>query len=200
MSLAILQRSDGDLTLVTSTDNVTKLASKLADMQPFTVHVFAEFHGKAALLPQVQEMLQTYHCANGWYALPAAKVAHVVCEAFMPQDQQAQVVCEAFMPQEQQTPVEGEAHNSSEEDESPQTQQIDPAWHSLLEPCTREQADRATVIRRTLKKTLGRWQAESVLCAYKEACLRIGPCGRYILNVQGQTMRLAASATPTIDA
>ena len=186
MSLAILQRSDGDLTLVTSTDNVTKLASKLADMQPFAVQVFAEFHGKAALLPQVQEMLQTYHCTNGWYALPAAKVAHVVCEAFMPQDQQAQ--------------VEGEAHNSSEEDESPQTQQIDPAWHSLLEPCTREQADRATVIRRTLKKTLGRWQAESVLSAYKEACLRIGPCGRYILNVQGQTMRLAASATPTIDA
>jgi hypothetical protein len=177
MSLAILQRSDSELSSVTTTDNVTKLANKLAEMQPFSVQVFAEFYHKAALLPQVQELLQEYHYTNGWYAMSATKVVNVVCKALMPQE-------------EQETTKE-DAQDTSEDDETPQLQQIDPAWHLLLESCTREEADKATVIRRTLKKTLGRWQADSVLSNYKEACLRIGPCGRYILNAQGQTMRLA---------
>ena len=79
-----MQRSDGDLTLVTVTEDANALASKLAEMQPFDVQVFAEFHGKALLLPKVQEMLQTHHCLHGWYNLPAAHAVQIVCKAFVP--------------------------------------------------------------------------------------------------------------------
>jgi hypothetical protein len=195
MSLAILQRSDGDLTLVTVTEDASALARKLEDMQPFDVEVFAEFRGKASLLHQVQEMLQTHHCSHCWYNLPASHVVQFVCKAFVPLE--TAIAAEAIAQEVADTPenMECDVQDASEEDEASQTQQIDPEWHSLLEPCSREEADKATVIRRTLKKTIGRWQADSVLSTYKEACLRIGACGRYFLNSQGQTMRLAADAT-----
>ena len=191
MSLAILQRTDGQLTLVTGTEDAAALASKLADMQPFGVQVFAEFQGKALLLPKVQEMLQTHHCSHGWYNLPATHVAQLVCKAFVPSD------AHGITEEKQQDPArqaqdiadsaEGELKDNSEEDEAPELQQVDPAWHLLLEPCSREEADKATVIRRTLKKAIGRWQTDSVLSAYMEACLRIGSCGRYISNATTQT-------------
>jgi hypothetical protein len=72
---------------------------------------------------------------------------------------------------------------------------INPAWHDLLTACPRDEADTATAIRRTLKRLLGRWQADSVLSAYSERILRIGGvCGRYILNAEGATLRLTALA------
>ena len=77
-----------------------------------------------------------------------------------------------------------------------QAANIDPTWHSLLTPCQRDEADTATAIRKTLKRQLGRWQADSVLSQYSERILRIGGnCGRYILNAEGATMRLA---NPTV--
>ena len=75
------------------------------------------------------------------------------------------------------------------------THGINPSWHELLKPCAREDADKATIIRRTLKSLLGRWQSEAVLSSYKEKCLRIGPCGRYFINDKGETLRLAAHVT-----
>jgi hypothetical protein len=67
---------------------------------------------------------------------------------------------------------------------------IDSSWYELLEPCGREEADKATVIRRTLKQRIGRWQAGMVLSAYRETCLRIGPCARYFVDKEGRPMRL----------
>ena len=187
-SLAILQRSDGNLALITATDNAAALARRLATMQPFEVEVFAEFPGKAMLLPMVQNMLQTQHRANGWHAASAAELLQAVCQVCAAQPEQEQQVHDAIM--------EETAQETSEEEVGAQdSQRIDPNWHALLVPCARENADKATTIRRTLKALLGRWQTEAVLSAYKETCLRIGPCGRYIVNEKGETLRLAAKAT-----
>lgn len=84
----------------------------------------------------------------------------------------------------------------SETKETPEpSAAINPAWHDLLTACPRDEADTATTIRRTLKRLLGRWQADSVLSAYSERILRIGGvCGRYILNAEGATLKLTALA------
>ncbi len=74
--------------------------------------------------------------------------------------------------------------------EPPMVPQIDPSWFKLLEPCAREDAEKATVIRRALKQKIGRWRTDMVLCSYKETCLRIGPCGRYFVDKEGRPMRL----------
>jgi len=177
-TLAILQQSKSDIALLTATDDASELAGKLASMQPFDVEVFAEFPGKAALLPVVQSILEAKHHANGWYAVSPAEVAQAVCQAFATPPRQ-----------------DGESQFASEEEvvQNVTSQRIDPSWHALLEPCARQDADKATIIRRTLKGVLGRWQTEAVLSAYKEAVLRIGPCGRYFKNDKGETLRLAAS-------
>ena len=179
-TLAILQRNDSNLALLTTTDNTSELASKLASMQPFEVNVFAEFPGKAAFLPVVQGIIAAHHHANGWYAVSPTEVAQAVCQAFVVLPRQG---------------GESQFQDAGKEEvvRNITSQKIDPSWHALLEPCAREDADKATVIRRTLKSVLGRWQTEAVLSAYKEAILRIGPCGRYFTNDKGETLRLAAN-------
>jgi hypothetical protein len=176
-TLALLQRSDNALTRVAATDDAPALATRLGAMQPFSVRVFAEFPQKAALLPRVQEALQAQRCANGWYNAAVEAIALIVCEACVPtaSDQ-----------------VNAPSSDSpSEDDVAPAVAQEE--WHTLLKPCNRDEADKATTIRRGLKKALGRWQAESVLSSYKETCLRIGGvCARYVVNDKGETLRLAA--------
>jgi hypothetical protein len=70
---------------------------------------------------------------------------------------------------------------------------IDPAWSELLQTCPREAADRATDIRRTLKRQIGKWQAGALLSCYREAILRVasGGCQRLFVDSAGETMRLA---------
>jgi hypothetical protein len=68
---------------------------------------------------------------------------------------------------------------------------FEPLARQLLEPCPRNVADSATVIRKRLKTDLGRWQAEAVLSCYNEACLRHqSHCGRYFVDHAGRTLRL----------
>ena len=68
---------------------------------------------------------------------------------------------------------------------------FEPLAHSLLEPCPRDFADQATVIRKRLKEDFGRWQAEAVLSCYTEACLRHqGKRRRYFVNNEKATLRL----------
>jgi hypothetical protein len=71
---------------------------------------------------------------------------------------------------------------------------FDPSWHNLLEPCPRDQAQRATVIRQALKERLGSWQAAALLSNYREAVLRVQPGKtnqRFVVDCRGSTMRLA---------
>jgi hypothetical protein len=176
-TLAILQRSDRDIALVVATEDATALAYRLGEQQSFEVQVFAAFPHKAGLLPVVQNTLRALHLANGWYA------AHV--------EEAVAAVCKASAQNAEQQPEEVGA--SVPEDTC--RERADPGWQALLEPCARQEADKATTIRRTLKRLLGRWQAEAVLSTHKESCLRIGGgCGRYIVNGQGETLRLVGHA------
>jgi hypothetical protein len=70
---------------------------------------------------------------------------------------------------------------------------FDPAWHQLLQTCPRDQAQKATVIRRALKAQLGNWQAAALLSNYREATLRLPGrgCCRLIVDCRGAAMRLA---------
>ena len=44
---------------------------------------------------------------------------------------------------------------------------IEPAWHDFLRPCPKEQADKATVIRKALKEQLGALPAAALLGNYR---------------------------------
>lgn len=73
---------------------------------------------------------------------------------------------------------------------------FEPIGRTLLEPCPRNAADQATVIRRRLKQDLGRWQAEAVLSCYTEVCLRHhGKCSRYFVDNNNATLRLRRLAS-----
>ena len=123
-SLAILHRSDSNLALIASTDDAAALANRLTSMQPFTVDVFAEFPGKASLLPAVQNLLQAQHRANGWHESPAAEIAQTVCQAFVAQARQEQELRD-------EAAEEPASPDTSEEDAGgQQSQKHDPRWHA----------------------------------------------------------------------
>ena len=68
---------------------------------------------------------------------------------------------------------------------------FEPLARSLLEPCARDAADKATTIHRRLKADLGRLQADAVLSLCNEVCLRHkGACSRYFTDKSGATLRL----------
>jgi hypothetical protein len=70
---------------------------------------------------------------------------------------------------------------------------------ALLEPCAKEEADFATVVRTRLKAYFGRWQAEAALSRYTEVCLRHqGKCSRYFVDDTGATLRLRRQANADV--
>lgn len=75
---------------------------------------------------------------------------------------------------------------------------FEPLARQLLEPCSKEAADKATMIRRRLKSELGRWQANAVLSLYREVCLRHqGECNRYFTDAAGVTQKLRSPSNLT---
>ena len=74
---------------------------------------------------------------------------------------------------------------------TPCTADFEPLARRVLECCPKEDADKATTIRRRLKADLGRWQAEAVLSLFREAPLKHkGVCSRYFTDGAGKTIRL----------
>ena len=68
---------------------------------------------------------------------------------------------------------------------------FEPLARRLLVCCPKEEADKATTIRRRLKADLGRWQAEAVLSLFREAAPKHkGVCSRYFTDAAGNTLRL----------
>lgn len=175
MSLVVLQRACEDLCFVAACSQAEELAHELSKLQPFKINVFAELPAKADVLPAVQDAMRAYHIGSNWYKLSPSRALQLICTHI---DNAGSISQES-------------EQSNNEQDKKPYLQVLDPSWHALLEVCPKEQADRATIIRRTLKKTLGSWQAASVLSAYKEVCIRIGPPQRYFINSQGHTLRLA---------
>lgn len=73
----------------------------------------------------------------------------------------------------------------------PAAADFEPLACRLLEPCAKDEASKATTVRKRLKLELGRWQAEAVLSLYTEVCLRNkGACSRYFVDEAGVTQRL----------
>jgi hypothetical protein len=67
----------------------------------------------------------------------------------------------------------------------------------LLQPCVRLEADRATVIRRTLEELLGAHQAADTLSRYRTVVLRVSPaaCRRVLIDRDSRPIRLACAAS-----
>ena len=68
---------------------------------------------------------------------------------------------------------------------------FEPLAHQLLEPCTKDVANTATLIRKHLKSQLGRWQADALLSLYNNVRLRHkGVRSRYFTDKDGRTLKL----------
>jgi hypothetical protein len=183
MALSLLKRSDADVVLAATTDDPEGLAECLSAQQPFRVDVFATFPGIGWALPSLQRGLKTIHIANGWFAAAPLEVAKALCDISNAQKSEPtsdQERCHS------ETEVDREDRSSVSSEDS-----FDPAWHQFLQPCPREDADKATVLRKALKARLGAWQATALLSNYREATLRLPGkgCQRFIVDCRGEAMR-----------
>ena len=185
MALSLLKRSDANVVLVAATDDPEGLAECLSAQQPFKVDVFAVFPALGCALPSLQHSLRTLHVANGWFAAAPLEVAKALCgisNAQKGEPSNDQYNCQ------NDTEADTEDRSSVSSEDS-----FDPVWHQLLQPCPREQADKATVIRKALKERLGTWQAAALLSNYREATMRLHGqgCQRFIVDCRGEAMRFA---------
>ena len=183
MALTLLKRSDADIVLATTADDPLELAECLSAQQPFKVSVFATFAGLGRALPALQYSLRTLHVQNGWFAASAVEVARAICDAA---SQPCNLSTSDQKPDEQK---DADSVSSASSEGAFNT-----AWHKLLVPCSPEEAQRATMIRRALRERLGAWQAAALLNHYKKTPLRCtGHRQSFIVNHEGQAMRLAAA-------
>ena len=184
MALTLLKRSDADVVLAAATDDPMGLAECLSAQQPFKVHVFATFPGLGWALPSLQHGLRTIHIANGWFAAAPLEVAKALCGATGEQGSEPEKDNDGYQ--------NGLTNDVEDNDSVSSGDSFDPAWHHLLQPCPREKANKATVIRKALKERLGNWQAAALLSNYREATLRLHGhgCQRFIVDCRGEAMRL----------
>jgi hypothetical protein len=71
-----------------------------------------------------------------------------------------------------------------------------PLPRDILQTCPKEEADKATTVRRRLKELYGTGQAAVLLGPYKEATLRVPGkgCQRFFVNERRETVRLTDAA------
>ena len=185
MALTLLKRSDADMVLAAATDDPDGLAECLSAQQPFKVNVFATFPELGWVLPALQHSLRTLHVSNGWFAAAPQDVAKTLCDASTPPTRE---------PHADQRTCQDDAQVDAEDSFSDSSgDSFEPAWHQLLQPCPKEHADRATVIRKALKARLGNWQAAALFSNYREATLRVPGkgCQRFDMGCRGDVVRLA---------
>ena len=176
MALALLKRSDTDLILPVACDSPERLATELSALQPFSVEVVAAWAGCAGKLPLIQNALWSRLVRNSWFSVAAEEAEQLMSKACeQEKDTRTLEKCDAQLP--------------------PRVW-IDPLWHAYLEECPRATADKATAIRKALKKVLGPIEAAALLSQYKECALRVatGGCQRFIVNDKGVTMKFAHKA------
>jgi hypothetical protein len=185
MTLALLKRSDADLLLPVACDAPERLAAELSALQPFHVEVLAVWEGCAGKLPLIQSALWQKLVRNGWFSVTEQEARQLINGLCKQED-------EASPPET--CKMQFQDCDASRCEPGPRLL-IDPAWHSYLEECPRVAADKATVIRKALKKALGPIEAAALLSQYKECALRVasGGCQRFIVNDAGVTMKLAVA-------
>jgi hypothetical protein len=188
MALTLLRRSDSNLALAAATEDPAGLAESLSEQQAFTVSVFATFSKSGWALPALQRCLKEAHVQNGWFALAPEEVFKALCEASLLPCSDAAEDQEVYENEGRSDANQGEADAIEELAAS-----VEPAWHDLLQPCTKEQADKATVIRKALAAELGALPAAALLSNYREAVLRLPGKGsqRFIVDCKGEARRLA---------
>jgi hypothetical protein len=188
MALTLLRRSDSNLVLAAATEDPAGLAECFSAQQAFTVEVFATFSHCGWVLPALQRCLKAFHVQNGWFAMAPEQVARALCEASSLPGSDAAEDQEAHDDEGRSDANEGEPDAIEKLAAS-----IEPAWHNLLEPCAKEHADKATVIRKALAAQLGMLPAAALLNNYTEAVLRLPGKGsqRFIVDCKGEARRLA---------
>ena len=184
MALVLLKRSDADLVLPVACDAPERLAAELSTLQPFTVEVVAMWAGCAGKLPLIQSTLWHKLVRNGWFSLAGQEAKQLIDEACEQQEEYTK------NPKTFDLGLQDAGANACKPQ---QRLWIDPLWHAYLEECPRASADKATVIRKALKKALGPIEAAAILSQYKECALRVaaGGCQRFFVNDAGVTMKLA---------
>lgn len=184
MALALLKRNDANLVQPVACDAPADLAVELSAQHQCTVEVAEIWPSLAGRLDFVQQMLWPLYAGNGWFRASVPDAVRMInaVQAF-----------ETTPPQSPEPVAEGLDSGSdslSAGGHKPFT--VDPLWHKLLQECPRAQADKATTIRKGLKRMLGPVEAAALLSNYKESALRLatGGCQRFIVNAQGVTMKL----------
>ena len=197
MSLGLLTRSDEDLSLPVACDDPKTLASELNALQPFTVEVVAVWQAFAGKLPAVQQALWPHLAGNGWFRATVRDAKQVIDDICKREGvTNPAIPCETIAPTSPK-PIRPDpdfaVDSVANAGEAKPGLGIDPSWHALLKECPRANADKATVIRKGLKQTLGPLEAAALLSKYKECALGVatGGCQRYIVNDEGVTMKLA---------
>jgi hypothetical protein len=198
MALALLKRSDTDLILPVACDAPEKLAAELSALQPFTVEVVAAWAGCAGKLPMIQNALWSRLVKNSWFSVTAEEVKQLMSKACKQEEDvrtletsDAQLLSTLGSERCENDLIQNVTASACE---PPRPRVwVDPMWHAYLEECPRATADKATAIRKALKKALGPLEAAALLSRYKECALRVatGGCQRFIVNERGATMKLA---------
>jgi hypothetical protein len=188
MALTLFTRCDSNLVLAAATEDPAGMAECLSAQQAFNVRVFATFSHCGWALPALQRCLEAYHVQNGWFKLAPEEVAKALCE-------------EGLLPGRDAA----EDHEAKQEEGRPNADQdkpatieelaasVEPFWHDLLQPCPKEHAEKATVIRKALAAQLGAMPAAALLSNYREAVLRLPGKGsqRFIVDCKGEARRLS---------
>lgn len=188
MALTLMRRSDSDLVLAAATEDPTGLAECLSAQQAFTVEVFATFSNLGWALPALQRCLKSFHVQNGWFALAPEEVARALCEEGLLLGSAAA---------ENQDERKDERRSNADQDKPDAIEElaasIEPDWHDLLQPCPKEHANKATVIRKALAAQLGVLPAAALLSNYRDAVLRLPGQGsqRFIVDCKGEARRLS---------
>jgi hypothetical protein len=203
MALALLKRSDTDLLLPVACDVPERLAAELSALQPFSVEVVAMWEGCAGKLPSIQSALWSKLVRNSWFSVAVEEAVQLMNEACKQEEETR--IFEACETKLLNTFDSGRYENELAQDMvanpcKPRSRLlVDPLWHSYLEECPRAFADKATVIRKALKKAMGPIEAAALLSQYKECALRVatGGCQRFIVNEEGLTMKLSHKIVAT---
>ena len=197
MALALLKRSDADLLSPVVCDAPERLAAELSALQPFTVEVAAIWTGCAGKLPLIQSALWNKLVRNGWFSVSEQEAKQLINDACkQEEDARTPETCETLLPNALNSGCceIGLAEDLVASACEPRSRLwIDPSWHSFLEEYPRAAADKATLIRKSLKQALGPIEAAALLSQYKECALRVatGGCQRFFVNGEGITMKLA---------
>ena len=185
---------DAEFMKVARADNAFTLATQLTEGHPFDIHVVAVYPGSGHLLDGMQPNLRG-HVKNGWYRmgllnLLASLAGHIaaslttVLEACPETKAGEEAVAMSDEELEGDGALSVESHSRIE---------CEPELFAYVEVCSKLEADRATVIKKSLVKKHGKAQATLLLASLNEAVSKTGSSKQRIYMYQGKPLRLKST-------